>query len=63
MQPQPLSQAVAQLEAVVTDATLPKDVLAANQASLQTLKSFLASLANQRTYPKAGIKNVQFSVK
>ena len=62
MQPQPLSQAVQQLERVVTDAKLPEEALAANTAALITLKGFLESLANPRSYPKAGIQNVHFAV-
>jgi hypothetical protein len=61
-EPQPLSQAVSQLEQAVTDGRLPQDALAANQAALSTLKSFLEGLTNPRSYPKAGIQNVQFSV-
>ena len=63
LQPQPLSQAVLQLEAVVTDPRLPPDVLAANTAAFGKLRAFLDGLTGLRTYPKAEIQNLQFALR
>ena len=59
---QPLSKAVARLEAVVLSPSLPAADLDANRAALTSLKDFLSSLANPNAYPAAAIRNVNFAL-